>query len=129
MTFVTPEQFSTANKANIETLLTIANSAFASAEKLATLNLNAARAFLEDSVSNTKSLLAAKDVQELVTLQASLAQPSVEKIVAYGRSVYEISSEAQSELSKIVESQLTELNKNVASALDKAAKSAPAVLT
>ena len=125
-TFTTPEQFSTVNKANIETLLTIANTAFASAEKLATLNLNVARTFLEDSVSSTKSLLAAKDVQELVSLQASLAQPAVEKIVAYGRSVYEISSEAQAELSKIVETQLGELNKNVASALDKAAKSAPA---
>ncbi|HNB07330.1 MAG TPA: phasin family protein, partial [Thauera aminoaromatica] len=41
--FVTPEQFTAANKANIETLLTLANTAFASAERLAALNLNTAR--------------------------------------------------------------------------------------
>lgn len=126
MSFTTPEQFAATNKAAIETLLSIANSAFASVEKLATLNLNTARVILEDSVANTKSLLGVKDVQELLSVQASLAQPSVEKIVSYGRSVYEITTEAQGELSKIAEAQIEELNKSVAAALDKAAKSAPA---
>ena len=120
------EQISTANKSSIEAALTLANTAFASAEKLATLNLNTARSILEDSVTNTKALLGAKDAQELVTLQAALAQPTVEKLVSYGRSVYEISAAAQEDLSKILESQLSEINKNLSAALDKAAKSAPA---
>jgi len=126
MTFATPEQISAANKANIETLLNLANATFASVEKLATLNLNTARALLEDSVSNTKTLIGAKDVQELISLQSSIAQPSIEKIVAYGRSVYEITASIQEEVSKIVETQIGEVNKNISSALDKAAKSAPA---
>ncbi len=123
---VTTEQFATANKANVETMLTIANTAFASAERLAALNLNTARAILEDSVANAKALLAVKDVQQLVSLQATLAQPAVEKAVAYSRSVYEIATQTQEELSKVVEGQFSEINKNVASALDKAAKNAPA---
>lgn len=126
MSFITPEQISAANKTNIESILTLANAAFASVEKLATLNLNTARALLEDSVSNTKTLMGAKDMQELVSLQSSLAQPSIEKIVSYGRSVYEITSSIQDEVSKIVESQVSEANKNLSAALDKAAKSAPA---
>lgn len=126
MSYVTPEQFSAANKAGIETLLTFANTAFASVEKLAALNLNTARSLLEDSVSNTKSLLAVKDAQELVSLQASIAQPALEKAVAYSRSVYEIGSGVQAEFSKIVETQIGELNSTIASVLDKAAKSAPA---
>ncbi|HMV53310.1 MAG TPA: phasin family protein, partial [Rhodocyclaceae bacterium] len=93
--FATPEQLAAANKANVDALLTIANTAFASAERLAALNLNTARAVLEDSVSNAKSLLTAKDVQELISLQASLAQPMVEKAVAYSRSVYEIATQTQ----------------------------------
>lgn len=121
-----PDQISTANKASIEAALTLANTAFASAEKLATLNLNTARMILEESVSNAKTLLGAKDAQELLGLQASLAQPTIEKIVSYGRSVYEISSAAQEDIGKILEGQLTEVNKNVSAALDKAAKSAPA---
>ena len=124
--FVTPEQFAAANKTNVETLLTLANTAFASAERLAALNLNTARSLLEDGVANTKALLAAKDVQELVNLQVSLAQPIVEKAVAYARSVYEISSQSQEEMSKVFEGQVAEMNKGVATALDKAAKSAPA---
>ncbi|HMZ82985.1 MAG TPA: phasin family protein [Rhodocyclaceae bacterium] len=124
--FATPEQLAAANKANVDALLTIANTAFASAERLAALNLNTARAVLEDSVSNAKSLLTAKDVQELISLQASLAQPMVEKAVAYSRSVYEIATQTQEELSKVAEVQFSEVNKGIAAALDKAAKSAPA---
>ncbi len=124
--FATPEQFAATNKANVETMLTLANSAFASAERLAALNLNTARSAMEDGVANTKALLAVKDVQQLVSLQSSLAQPLVEKAVAYARSVYEISSQSQEEVAKVLEAQVAELNKGFASALDQAAKSAPA---
>ncbi|MBI4988886.1 MAG: phasin family protein [Rhodocyclales bacterium] len=124
--FATPEQLAGANKANVEAMLTLANTAFASAERFAALNLNTARAVLEDSVNNAKALLGAKDLQEAISLQATLAQPSVEKAVAYSRSVYEISAQTQEEFSKLVEAQFAEVNKNVASSLDKAAKSAPA---
>ena len=124
--YTTPEKLASANKANVETLLTLANTAFASAERLAALNLNTARTLVEESVSNAKSLLGAKDAQDLVGLQSSLGQPAVEKIVAYSRSVYEIATQTQEEISKVFEGQFAELNKNVASALDIAAKNAPA---
>ena len=120
--FATPEQFAATNKANIETVLTLANAAFASAERLAALNLNTARVFLEDGVANTKALMAVKDAQEFVTLQSTLAQPAVEKMVAYARSVYEIATQSQDEVSKLMEGQIAEVNKGVAEALDKAAK-------
>ena len=120
------EQLANANKANVETLLSIANTAFASAERLAALNLNTARAMLEDSVANAKALLAVKDVQQFVSMQSTLAQPAIEKAVAYSRSAYEIATQTQEELTKVVESQFSEINRNVASALDQAAKSAPA---
>ena len=122
----TTEQFASANKANVETLLTIANTAFASAERLAALNLNTARAMLEDSVANAKALLAVKDVQQLMSLQTTMAQPAVEKAVAYSRSVYEIATQTQEELSKMVEAQFGDFQKTVSGLLDKAAKSAPA---
>lgn len=122
----TPEQLASANKANVEAMLTLANTAFASAERFAALNLNTARAVLEDGMNNAKALLGAKDLQEVISLQATLAQPAVEKAVAYSRNVYEISAQTQDEFSKLVEAQFAEVNKNVAATLDKAAKSAPA---
>jgi phasin family protein len=124
--YANPEQLASANKANVETMLTLANTAFASAERLAALNLNTARSLLEESVANVKALLGAKDVQELFSLQSSLAQPAIEKAVAYSRSVYEITSQTQDEVAKVVEAQFAEINRNVTSALDKAAKNAPA---
>ncbi len=124
--YTTPEQMSGANKANVETMLTIANTTFASAERLAALNLNTARVMLEDIVGNAKALMGAKDVQELMALQTSLAQPALEKAVAYSRSVYEITTQTQEELAKLAEAQYAEVNKNVSTALDKAAKNAPA---
>ena len=122
----TPENLATANKAAVESFLTLANTAFASAERLAALNLNTARSFLEDGMANAKALLGAKDIQQLVALQSTLAQPAVEKFVSYSRNVYEIATQTQEEISKIVESNFAEVNKTVASALDKAAKNAPA---
>ncbi|CAB1369924.1 phasin family protein [Denitratisoma oestradiolicum] len=124
--YAIPEKIAAANKANVETLLTVANTAFASAERLAALNLNTARSLLEDAVANTKTLLGAKDPQELIGLQTALAQPTVEKAVAYSRSVYEIASQTQEELGKVLEVQYAELNKNVGNVLDLAAKNAPA---
>lgn len=124
--YAVPEKIAAANKANVEALLTVANTAFASAERLAALNLNTARSLMEDLVSNAKTLMGAKDPQELVGLQTALAQPAVEKAVAYSRSVYEIASQTQEELGKVLEAQYAEVNKNVGTALDQAAKNAPA---
>ena len=124
--FKTPEQFAAANKATVDSLLSLANTALASAERIAALNLNTARSVMEDSVSSAKAIMGAKDVQEALSIQASLAQPSVEKAVAYSRSLYEIAAQTQEEISKVVEAQFTEANKTVATALDKAAKNAPA---
>lgn len=126
MSYAAPEQFAAANKANVETALTLANTAFASAERLAALNLNTARNLLEDAVASAKAVLGVKDIQELVSLQATLAQPAVEKAVAYSRSIYEIASQTQEEVAKLIEAQFAEVNKNVAVALDQAAKTAPA---
>jgi phasin family protein len=123
---INPEQFAAANKAAVDSLLSVANTALASAERIATLNLETARSVLEDSVSNAKAIMGAKDPQEALTIQASLAKPNVEKAVAYGKSVYEISTETQEQLAKMVEAQFGDFQKNVATMLEKAAKSAPA---
>ena len=126
MLTTTPEQFATTNKANVEAALTLFNTAFASAERFAALNLNTARAIMEDSVNSAKVLLGAKDMQEVLAVQSTLGQPAVEKAVAYSRSVYEISAQTQEEFSKHLEAQFAQVNQNVASTLDNAAKSAPA---
>jgi len=122
----TPENFASANKAAVETFLTLANTALAGTERVAALNLNVARSFLEDGVANAKALFGVRDPQHFVALQNTLAQPALEKFVSYSRNLYEIATETKEEVSKLVETQVANLNKNVADALDKAAKNAPA---
>jgi phasin family protein len=124
--YTTPEQLSAANKANVETLVTIANTAFASAERFAALNLNTARMMLEETAGSTKTLMTAKDARELMALQTAIAQPVLEKAVAYSRSAYEIATQTQEAMAKLFESQLAALNNNVTTALDKASQNAPA---
>ena len=89
---VTPEQFVAANKATVDSLLAVANTALSTAERIASLNLSTARATIEDAAAGAKSVLTAKDPQAAVAAQAALAQPAVEKAVAYSRSVYEITA-------------------------------------
>ena len=58
-------QFAAVNQAAIESLLTVANTSLATAERLAALNLNTARSFVADGASAVAALLAVKDVQSI----------------------------------------------------------------
>jgi phasin family protein len=124
--YVTPEQIQAANKANVETFLAVANAQFVALEKLASINTGIVRSAVEDSIANTRALLGAKDVQEFVNLQNSFAQPALEKAIAYSKSVYEVATGTNSELSKVTERRVAEWNENFVSLLDKVSKSSPA---
>jgi phasin family protein len=123
---INTEQFTAANKATVDSLLSVANTALASAERIAALNLNTARATLEDTVSGVQSVLAAKDPQAALAAQSSLAKPAVDKAVAYSRSMIEITTETQQELAKMVEAQFGDFQKSIAGLVAMASKSAPA---
>jgi len=123
---INTEQFAAANKATVDSLLSVANTALASAERIAALNLNTARAALEDTVSGVKSVMGAKDPKEALAAQTALAQPAVDKAVAYSRSVYEITAQTQQDLAKMVEAQFGDFQKSMADMVEKATKSAPA---
>lgn len=123
---VTPDQISTASKAGVEMWLGIANTQFAAMERLSALNIGAAKAAFEASMGQTRALLGAKDPQELVNLNAAAAQPSLENAIAYSRSVYELATQTQGEMNKIIESQASEFSRNMSGFLDKVSKNAPA---
>jgi phasin family protein len=124
--YVTPEQIQATNKANMEAILNLASTQFAALEKFASLNANAVKSVFEDGIANARALAGAKDVQELVSLQSTFAQPAIEKAIAYSKSVYEVATETSGEFSKATERRIAEWNENFVSMLDKAAKNAPA---
>ncbi|MCK7493436.1 MAG: phasin family protein [Comamonadaceae bacterium] len=112
--------------ANIETALAIARTAFAGTERLAALNINTARSVVDESYESAKMLMAVKDPKELATLNAAMAKPAVEKGIAYSRAVYSILSETSEELSKLSGGRMNALKADFETALETAAKVAPA---
>jgi len=65
-------------------------------------------------------------VQELMALRTRMAENVLENIMGYSRSLYEVASEAQSELSKLAEERMSSFQKAVTETVDQAARSAPA---
>jgi phasin family protein len=124
--YATPEQITATNKAGAEAILAFANAQFAAFERLSTLNFSTAKTAVEESIGHAKALLNAKDLQEIVNLNAAATQPALEKAVAYSHRVYEVASKTQAEMTKFAETQAAELNKNLSVLLEKFSKNAPA---
>ena len=116
-----PEQLANANRDRVEALATIANAAFSGTERLAALNVGAARSLLDDNALGIRALFAAKDVQGLVSLQHMLARPGSEPIADYSSSVFEIAIQTRAALSRVVEAQVSEMTKAFTLAMDKTA--------
>jgi len=122
----TPEQIATTNKAGIQAILGLAHTQFAAFERLSALYFNTTKAAFEEGVGHAKALLNAKDPQEYLNLNAAATQPTMEKAIAYSRSVYEVAAQTNGELAKFLEAQAAEFNKNLVGLLDKVSKNAPA---
>ena len=122
----TPEQFAAAARSNLETLYTLTNSAFAGVEKVIELNLNVAKANLQESAEKTQEMLNVKDIQELMSFSAAQMQPSAEKAVAYSRHLYDIATSTSAEFTKAAEAALAETNRKFVALIDAATKNAPA---
>ena len=123
---LTAEQLIAAQKASVETLFGLTNKAFEGVEKLVELNLQVAKTALGEAGDTARAAFSVKDAQELLALQASLLQPSAEKAAAYSRHVYDITASTNAEVTKAVEAQVADAQKNFINLVDSASKNAPA---
>jgi phasin family protein len=117
--------FADSQKANVDALLGMANTAFAGMEQLAALNLKVARSSLDQAADAATATLAAKDPQSLLALQAGLLQPNAEKALAYGREVAGIFSATKAQFDKAASEQAVEAQNAFMAAVDAATKNAP----
>lgn len=95
-------------------------------QKLAELNMKTMKATLESSAEQLKSLMSAKDAKELNDVLITLAQPRSEAFAQYAKDAYAITSETNTEVVKMVEAQVEEGHKQLATMIDNMAKNAPA---
>jgi phasin family protein len=124
--YQTPEQLVAFNKANLETALRFAGVALDGTERLIELQLKTARSALTEGIQNARAISSVRDFDQLAALKDTVVQPSFEKATAYAKEVYDVANATQADLSKLVEEQIAEFNKQVISALDQLVKSAPA---
>jgi phasin family protein len=122
---ITPEKFALSNKATVDTLFGFAEAQFTAIERLAQLNLGVARAALTRTAEHVKSTLDASDPQEILALSAGYAQPTLEKAVSYGKSVYDVAAQTQSTVRGLAQAQAAHLNKSLVTLLDNVPKGAP----
>ena len=119
------EQLTAAQKANAEVMMALLRTAFDGVDRLTALNMAASREFFNNTVANAQQLLSAKDVNAVAKLNSELAQPNVDKLMSYSRSVYDLVSEMQKEITGVMEAQYSSFTKNAESAVEKAKASAP----
>ena len=120
------EHLVSAHKAVVDSLLSVTNTALASAERLAALNLHALREAVGDMAQGGQAMLSAQSPQQAAELQSQLLKPQLEKGVVYSRSLYEVSSAAQLDASSLLEAQYDGLMKSMAVLADQFAKTTPA---
>jgi phasin family protein len=126
--FPNQDQISNAAKANfdaqIAAITDLTNKALASVAQLVELNVNTARASLEQSTQTAQRLMAAKDPQEFFALSTQ-NPPNPETAIAYSRNLASIASTAQAEFARTAEAQIAETTRKVTALIDDIAKNAP----
>ena len=123
---MTVEQMMNAHRANVETLFGLGSTAFAGMEQFVELNVQATKLAMNDAAVTTQALLAVKDPQEFVAVQAGFVQPAAEKFAAYGRSVYEIAATTGAEVGRVAEATVSDAQGKFMAVVDNAVKNAPA---
>jgi phasin family protein len=119
------EQLAAWNQAAYDTAMNYARASLASAEQLLRLNLETARATLDQASRATRDLMSVSDPQQFVQARAKLAQDNMQQAAAYAQSVYAIVSQAQREMSKLFEEQMGRVSKDMAAGAENLGKGAP----
>lgn len=125
MMFALPEDVSAYQKAHLESMMKFADTTAGAVEQWFDLNIKSAKAASAEAMKQLRQLATAKDVQELSSLQTGFSQANADKMQGYLRALQTWATETHGELSKVVEGEVTEINKSLTAALEKAAKSAP----
>jgi phasin family protein len=120
------QQYTNFATEQVETALRFARISLDSLDRLAKLQVETAKNTLEENAKTLKQLSTIKDVQEVLAARQKITDAAIEQATNYSRSLYEISSQAQAEYSKLIDERNVDFNKNVVSGLDRFVKNAPA---
>ena len=124
MTYATP--LSEIGTAAVESATRAARISMDSAERTFNVQLEYAKGAIKQATINARAVTQVKDVQELLAIRTRIAENTLENLIGYSRSLYEIASEAQGEYTRLAEERMARFQRAVTEGVDQAAKSAPA---
>ncbi len=120
------EQMNDFQKTAVDAAVRFARMSVDNVERMLALNLQMTKTSLDDTANNLKAISSVKDVQDLNSLRTKLSENSLEQAVDYSRSMYELAQNAQSEITHMIEGQMSGFQKELADSIDKVARNAPA---
>jgi len=116
------EQMSVAQKASAEVMMTLMRTSFEGMQRLAELNMAAARETFSSNVATVTKLAASKDVGDLARANQEIARP--ERMMEYWRNVYDLVSAMQKDVTAVMQANYTQLTRSAASAIEQKKSSA-----
>lgn len=119
------EQLVKLQKANLAAALRLAGIASEGAERLLEAQLKATKSTFADGVQQAKVLAEAKDLNEFAQVRNALAQPALDNAASYVKDVCDLAVSTQSEVSKLIEEQVSEFNRQVVTGLHQIVTSVP----
>lgn len=123
MSLISPDQLSAAGKKSVDSVYSLLQTQLFAIEKLSALSFDYVRNSLDASALNTKALLDARGVQDVINISSAAAQPAIDRFIGYSRGVYGISTEAQAQFGELVKAQAAEFNTQAEGAIDSLEKS------
>ncbi|MCO5100543.1 MAG: phasin family protein [Burkholderiaceae bacterium] len=93
--------------------------------RLAELNMQTARASLEQSSEQIRALLESRDTDRLTELVTSFAMLPPEKFAAYANAVYAIAHETGADIGTLVSQQIARSNEQLSETVEALARNAP----
>lgn len=102
----------------------ISKKVFDSAQKVNELNIQVAQTVMEESLSNARQVMVAKDPYEALSIAAAQAQPAAEKIRAYQQHLTNIAAGAQVDIAKTTESHVPETSRTAVAVAEEVTRKA-----
>jgi phasin family protein len=121
----TANPFAEISRSSFEAASRLTRISLDSAERMLAIQLEYAKGAVTQATLTARAVSQVQDVEQLMKVRSRLAENGLENLVGYSRSLYEVASDAQSELSKLAEERLATYQTAVIEAVDQASKSAP----
>lgn len=124
--YLTPEQFAALNRTNMDAAMHFARLSMQTAERLMSLQLEAARSAVEDGARQAHELAQVSDAQQALELRRRFAAEAVDKALDYSRQVCKLASDTQGEVARLMEDRMSTYHREMSAAVEELAKHAPA---